>query len=84
MLMRPDDGGVDHDVFEVWIVGHRLKQPIPYAIFGPSGKADEHAIPIAEVIRQITPGDTCSGEPQDRFYKQAIIRAGPARIARLS
>jgi hypothetical protein len=30
--MRPDDGGVDHDVFKVRIVGHRRKQPIPNAV----------------------------------------------------
>ncbi len=37
-LMRPDDGGVDHDVFEVWIVGHRGEQPIPHPVLGAAGK----------------------------------------------
>lgn len=29
MLVGPDDGRVDHDVFEVWIIGHGGEHPCP-------------------------------------------------------
>jgi hypothetical protein len=80
MLMRADNGGVDHDVFEVRVVGHCRKQPIPHAAFGPSGKADEDAVSVAKEIRQIAPGHACSGEPKDCLHKKAIISPSPAGI----
>src|SRR6202790_1385868 len=29
VLMRPDDGGIDDQIFEVRIIGHRLEDPPP-------------------------------------------------------
>jgi hypothetical protein len=29
MLMRPDDGGINDQIFEVRIIGHRLEDPPP-------------------------------------------------------
>jgi hypothetical protein len=54
------------DVFKVPIVGHRRKQLIPNAVFGPSGKADEHTVPIAKASRQIAPR-----EPLPRYEGNA-------------
>src|ERR1700688_823901 len=84
MLVRPDDGGVDHDVFKVWIVRHRGEQSIPNTVFGPSREADEDAIPIAKTVRQVAPGNACPCEPQYRLHEQAIVRARPTRITRLA
>jgi hypothetical protein len=29
VLMRPDDGGIDDQIFEVRVIGHRLEYPPP-------------------------------------------------------
>src|ERR1700740_1276720 len=48
VLMRPDDGGIDDQIFEVRIIGHRLEDPPPDALDAPSTEAPEHAVPIPE------------------------------------
>ena len=82
--MRADNGGVDHDVFEVWIIGHGSEQPIPDAILGPAREPHEHAVPIAEQLRQVPPWRTRPGQPQYRFHEQPVVSPSPAGIASLA
>src|SRR6516165_7357367 len=54
--MRPDDGGIDDQIFEVRIIGHRLEDPPPNTLDAPSTEAPEYAVPVSERLRKITPG----------------------------
>ncbi len=84
MLVRPDDGRVDHDVFEVRVVGHRHEQPVPNAILRPARKTNEHTVPVSENFWKITPRRTRSRQPENGFDKQPIVGSAPAWIAHLS
>ncbi|MGY3075486.1 hypothetical protein ACVWZZ_001857 [Bradyrhizobium sp. LM6.10] len=79
-----DDGGVDHGVFHVGIVGDGLEQPLPDIRLHPVAKARECAIPVAEHRRQIPPGTAGSGDPQNGLDKQSVVLAAAARISRLA
>jgi hypothetical protein len=46
MLMRPNDGGIDDQIFEVRVIGHRLEYPPPNTLDAPSTEAPKHAVPI--------------------------------------
>lgn len=84
MLMRPDDGGVDHDIFEVGIISHCGEQSIPYAVFGPTRESDEHAVPIAKNLRQIPPRRASSRQPKHCLKKQTIVFASSAGVTFLA
>src|SRR5580700_8313180 len=84
MLMRPDNGGVDQDVFEVRLIRHSGEQAVPYPGLGPSREANEVAVPIAKNLRQIAPGCACPGKPQHRFHKKAIVGAAAPAITYLA
>src|SRR5258708_29748259 len=43
VLMRPDDGGIDDQIFEVWVTGRRLEDPPPNTLDAPSAEAPEYA-----------------------------------------
>jgi hypothetical protein len=55
VLMRPDDGRVDDDVFEVGIVRLGVEKIPPHPILRPPREASEHTVPFAEYRRQVTP-----------------------------
>jgi len=84
MLVRPDDGRVDHDVFEVRVVGHRHEQPVPNAILRPARKANEHTVPVSKNFWKITPRRTRSRQPENGFDKQPVVGSAPPWIADLS
>lgn len=81
MLMRPDDRGIDDQMFEVGVLDQDLKDARPRPAFGPAAKAPEGRVPIAELRRQITPGCTGASHPKHCFYKQAIVPAVTTWIA---
>ena len=84
MLVDPDVGGVDEDVFEIGIVRQSLESPLPHAFLRPAPEARVDAVPFAELKRQITPGRPGSRDPQDRFDEQPIVRCGRAWITNLA
>jgi hypothetical protein len=53
MLMGSDNGGIDNQVFEVWIIGHGLEDAMPNALAAPSAEAPEYTVPIAERFTNI-------------------------------
>src|SRR6266404_102463 len=64
VLMRPNDGRIDDQIFEVRIIGHRLEYPPPNTLDAPSTEAPEHAVPIPKRLRKITPGGARTHDPQ--------------------
>ena len=82
MLMRPDDGGINDQVFEVRIIGHRLKDPPPDTLDAPSTEAAEHAVPIPERLWKITPGRPCTHNPKHAFDEHTVITPGRTLLVR--
>ena len=56
-----DDGGVDHGVFHVGIVGDGVEEPFENVGPDPVAEPREHAVPIAEFGRQVTLGQPRPG-----------------------
>src|SRR4051812_32382754 len=81
--MDLDDGGVDHGVFHVGIVGHGVEQSLPDTGLRPVAEACEYAVPVAQQGRQITPRAAGSGDPQDRLNKSSVVLAAAAGAPRL-
>ena len=75
MLMCAHDGGIDDQVFEIWIFYQRIEKTLPNALLGPSSETLEHAIPVAELFRQIPPRCPGASDPENRIDEQTIILA---------
>jgi hypothetical protein len=84
MLVCSHDGGIDDQVFEVRIFYQRIEKTLPNAFLGPSPETLEHAIPVAELSRQITPWCPRASDPEHRIDEQAIIFAVPSFVSFLT
>jgi hypothetical protein len=84
MLVRPHNGGIDDQVFEVRMFAQLGEKPLPNAFLCPSPETFEHAVPLAELFRQIAPGRSGPDQPQDGIHEQPIVRAVPAFVAFLA
>src|SRR5258707_8779977 len=72
MLVRPDDGGVDHRVFVIRIIGQGLEKTLPNPARGPARKALVDVLPVTEALRQIAPRSARTEFPDHSFDKQAV------------
>src|SRR6516165_1417200 len=79
-----DDGGINHGVFHVRIIGDGLEQPLPDIRLRPVAEACEDTVPMAERDRQIAPGTSCACDPQHRFHKKSVVLAAAPWIAWLT
>jgi hypothetical protein len=61
--MNLDDGGVNHGVFHVRVVGHGIKNPFKNIGLDPIAKPFENRIPMIEMRGQVAPRSPCSGNP---------------------
>lgn len=82
--MDPDVRRIDEEVFEIRIIRQCLENSIPDAFLRPSPKSRIDRIPLAEVVRQITPGGAGPRNPQHCFDKQPIVACGDPRITNLA
>src|ERR1700730_4492139 len=82
VLMRPDDGGIDDQIFKVRIVGHRLEDPPPNTLDAPSTEAPEHAVPIPKRLWKITPGGARADDPKHTFHEHPVVAPGGAFLVR--
>src|SRR5438445_178014 len=80
--MRPDDGGIDDQIFEVRIIGHRLEDAPLDALDAPSTEASEHAVPIPKRLWKIPPRRTRTHNPQHTFHEHPIVAPGGAFLVR--
>ena len=81
MLMSAHDGGVDHHVLVVVVVGQELENPLENAALGPSVEALVDDLPVPETLGQITPRDAGSKPEKDSFDEQPIVRRSAAHMA---
>jgi hypothetical protein len=84
MLVRPHDGGVEDQVFEVRVYAQRGEKTLPNAFLSPPAETPEDAVPFAELFGQVTPGRTCPHQPQHSIDKQTIVFAVAAPVTRFA
>src|SRR6266550_5095138 len=78
MLMRPDNGGVDHGVFVIRIIGQGLEKTLPNPARGPARKALVDVLPVTEALRQIAPRSARTEFPDHSLDKQAVAQFAAA------
>ena len=64
-----DDGAVDQGVFEVRLVGQALKDALEHAAAHPTAEALKDAVPVAELARQVAPGQAGANAQQHRLQE---------------
>jgi len=67
------DGGVDHHVFIVMITGQQLENALENPALCPSTETLMNRFPMAETLRQITPGTPGSKSVENGLDEQSII-----------
>jgi hypothetical protein len=76
--MRPNDGGINDQIFEVRIIGRRREYSPPNSLDAPSAEAPEHAVPIPGRLRKIAPGRAPTHDPGQTFHEHPIVAPGGA------
>jgi hypothetical protein len=84
MLMYTDYASVNHQIFKVGITGDSFKYPLPYTLMGPAVIANIHTMPVTIFRRQVTPGRTSAGNPENAFQKPTIVLCSNTTIGGFS
>src|SRR5271163_1653678 len=73
--MRPDRGAVDHlqCVQIAPAVGQRLQHDVPYAGETPTAVLPPDRIPVAELLRKVTPRCTGATDPKNPVEHPAMV-----------
>ena len=79
--MSAYDGGVDHHVLIVGIAGQQLEHTLENPGLRPSAEALMDRFPVAETLRQITPGTPSPKAVENRFDEQSIIFRRAAHVS---
>ena len=80
LLMGANHGAIQHQILIVRIVCQILKDALPDARFGPTGKAFVHGFVLAVPLWQIVPMGARANNPKNSIHKQSIISTRAARI----
>src|SRR3954453_13935362 len=80
LLMDGDDRAIDHRGFEIRFSGQGLEDAVKNHRPHPAAEAREHAVPMAELGRQVPPGQSCPDTPQHGFEKQPVVLRRHATI----
>ena len=81
MLVRPDDGAVDHGIFVVSLASQALENPFPHPGFRPATEPSVGVFPVTESFRQITPGNSRTVAIEHRFDESAIVLGSDTDMA---
>ena len=81
MLVRADNGGIDHHVFVVVVARQHLENALENPALGPPAEALVDDFPIAEALRKITPWDARSISVQNGLHEQPVIRRSAPDMA---
>jgi hypothetical protein len=73
--MSPYEGGIDDQIFEVRIVGHRLENARPNTLHAPPAETPEYAVPVAERLWKVTPGRASPHDPKHALHKHPVVAA---------
>ena len=83
MLVRPDDGAVDDEPFQVGIL-EGVEDPAPDSLLGPPVEPSPGAIPVAEALGEVTPGGTGLADPQYSVDEKSVILGGHTNMSVLA
>ena len=78
MLVRADNGRIDHHVFVVGIACQQLENAFDNTALRLSAEALVHDLPVAETGREITPWYPRSISVKNRIDKQSVVRCSAA------
>src|SRR6202011_4386990 len=81
MLVRADNGGIDHHVFLIVIARQQLENTLENPALGPPTEALVDDFPITEALRKITPWHARSISEQNGFHEQPVIRRSAPDMA---
>ncbi len=75
--MRPHDGAIRTEPFQVGVSGKMLKELAPNSPLFPAGEPFIDTIPFATGLGQQAPGGTAAGHPEYHFNKAAALEFVP-------
>jgi hypothetical protein len=78
MLMRPHDGRINHQPFQIGFARKNRQHVVENAHLNPAIVTPFHGLIPAEPFRQITPAPARTGHPQQRIQKPTVVGARPA------
>jgi hypothetical protein len=81
MLVRADNGGIDHHVFVVVIARQQLENALENPAFGPPVEALVDDFPASEALRKIAPWHARSISEQNGLHEQPVIRRSATNMA---
>src|SRR5690606_32202951 len=80
VLVRADDGGVEHHELVVSLARQGLEHPCKHAAFTPSPVAPVGGLPVPVPLRQITPGNAGAIAVDDGIDEQPVVGRRPADV----
>jgi hypothetical protein len=81
MLVRADNGGIDHHVFAVVVARQHLENTLENPALGPPVEALVDDFPITEALRKIAPWDARSISEKNGLHEQPVIRCSATNMA---
>ena len=73
VLVHPDDGAINDDVFEVGIRRQGFEKLIEHAASDPPTESLKHRVPLPEILGKVAPGRSNPNNPENRFDKKAVV-----------
>ena len=73
LLVYADNRLINEDIFKIRITRNGFKNTLENAVFRPTAKTAEDAVPIAKARRQVAPWAANEHAPHNRFEKKPII-----------
>src|SRR5271163_1016400 len=70
VLMRSDDGGVDHGVLVVGIIHHRFEKTLPNPFDRPARETGVNVLPGPEPLWHVAPRNACPEFPDHSFDEE--------------
>jgi hypothetical protein len=77
MLMRPHDGRINHQPFQIGFARKNRQYVVENAHLNPAIVTPFHGLIVAQPLRQITPAPARAGHPQQRIQKPTVVGARP-------
>jgi hypothetical protein len=65
--------GVNHQPFRSRLVNQELRKPFPYPAVAPAKKPSMCVAPSTIVRRKITPGRSCTHNPENGIYEKTVV-----------
>ena len=81
MLMRANNGGVDHHVFVVVVARQLFENALKNPTLCPPAEALVDDLPIAETLGEVAPRDAGSKSIKNSFDEQSVIRRRTPNMA---